>query len=73
MSTEQVCTNCHYVGRGKTPGSFFVEIVLWFMMILPGFLYTAWRVGKKNKMCPQCKSLEMIPKDSARAKKLLAE
>lgn len=72
MSADQICTNCHHVGAGKTPGSFLIELALW-CLIIPGFVYTVWRVGKKGKMCPECRSISMISTKTPKGKKLLAE
>ncbi len=73
MSNEQICTECYHVGKGKTPGSFLIELVLWCFMIVPGLIYTIWRNGKKGKMCPECRSISMISASTPRGKKLLVE
>lgn len=70
----KVCTSCGYIGRTKTyvRGSFLIEIFLWLMMILPGFLYSLWRASTRKKACPQCSS-NMIPVTSPMGKKLFEE
>lgn len=53
---RSVCTVCGYKGGQKrdTPGSFIVEIVLWFFFIIPGVIYTLWRLSSKRYVCPSC-------------------
>ena len=53
------CTNCGYEGKTKKymKGSFAVEILLYFLFIFPGFIYTAWRhTSGSYKGCPDCRS-----------------
>jgi len=44
-----------------TPGSFFIELLLWLLMLLPGFIYSIWRLTARHKACPACKSKDIIP------------
>lgn len=50
------CPHCGYEGPGKkiVKGSFAVEVVLWLFMLLPGMLYTAWRLVTSYFGCPKC-------------------
>jgi hypothetical protein len=58
-----VCTNCGYQGQPQwqTQGSFLIELVLWLFLILPGLIYSIWRLTSKQKVCPVCKNPTMIP------------
>lgn len=60
------CTNCYYVGTGKTPGGFVLEILLWVVFFPIGIIYTAYRYSKKNKQCPVCNSTAIVPSESRR-------
>jgi hypothetical protein len=75
MAKEMICTSCGYKGKPKklTKGSILVEIALWFLLIVPGVIYSVWRLASRYEACPQCKSQTMIPLDSPIGKKLLAE
>ena len=76
MSSKMlVCTQCGYVGKseGAIKGSALVEIFLWFLLIVPGVIYSAWRSSSRYKVCPKCKSPNLIPMDSPRAQKILSE
>lgn len=53
-----------------TKGSLVIEIILWLLMILPGAIYTVWRLTTKAPACRECGSRELIPPDSPRALKL---
>ena len=50
------CPNCKYEGRGefKTKGSFAVEVILWLLLLVPGLIYSVWRLSNKRWVCPQC-------------------
>ena len=63
-----ICGNCGTVAEPKsiTKGSFAVEIILWLCFILPGMLYSVWRLASRHKGCPKCGQNNMIPLDSPR-------
>lgn len=75
MAKEMICTSCGYKGKPKTEtkGNFLIEVVLWFFFIIPGLIYSIWRLASRYEACPQCKSQSMIPTDSPIGRKLLAE
>ena len=75
MAKEMICTSCGYKGKPKriAKGSILVEIALWLFFIVPGLIYSIWRLASKYDACPQCKNQSMIPTDSPIGKKLLAE
>ena len=70
-----VCLRCRSVGspRKVTRGLFAIELVLWLLLIIPGLVYTLWRVTSgRRKMCRTCGSEEIVPADSRRGRELLA-
>ena len=76
MSTKTlVCTSCGYYGKptAATKGSFLIEIVLWLCFIIPGLIYSLWRVSSRQQVCPKCHNSTLIPADSPMAKKALAD
>ena len=75
MSGEIVCTKCGYVGDPKTitKGSLAVEIVLWLCFLLPGLIYSVWRISSRVDGCPTCGNLSLIPRDSPIAQQFLRE
>jgi len=70
-----ICIDCGFVGEPKTivKGSFWIELLLWFFFIIPGLIYTLWRLTTKEKACPACKHQTMIPADTPRGAQLLKE
>lgn len=67
-----VCINCGSRGdpATKTKGSTGLELVLW-LFIVPGLIYSIWRVTSREKVCPVCKATDLIPADSPRGRQLL--
>lgn len=67
-----ICTNCGYQGDSvtRTKGSFWVEVVLWVCLILPGLIYSVWRLATRIKVCPNCRQATMIPLDTPRGQEL---
>ncbi len=65
---------CGYVGYPKkhTKGSILIEILLWLFLILPGLIYSIWRLTTKQMICPKCKNPTMIPTDSPMGAKLVS-
>jgi len=71
-----VCTNCGYLGHGKRSmkGSFAMEVLLWLLFLLPGFIYSIWRLTTRaNNVCPKCSHPNMIPADTPIGQELIAK
>lgn len=68
-----VCTSCGSLVQGKTltPGSFLIEVCLWLFMLLPGALYSVWRLAGRRRACEVCGGGELIPAASPRGRQLL--
>jgi len=73
MKPKLVCTQCGTVAvpKKKTPGYFALELLLYFLLVVPGIAYTAWRISNKKNVCPACSAESMIPVDSPVAQKLM--
>lgn len=71
---QMICQNCGTIGqpRIETKGSIAIEIILWLCLIIPGLVYSIWRLCSKYRACPACRSADMIGTDTPRGK-LLAE
>jgi hypothetical protein len=70
----KICTNCGYIGKpvAITKGSFAVELLLWLLFLVPGLLYSLWRLASRYSACPKCEAPNMIPANSPLAQKFLA-
>lgn len=73
--SDKFCTTCGAVGAPKTHtrGSLFIEIVLWLCFLIPGLIYSIWRLTTKQKVCRSCGAATIVPLDSPVARKMLAE
>ncbi len=60
------CKSCGHSGptATKTPGSLAIEIVLWLMLIVPGIIYSLWRISARKAACTACGSTDLVPPDS---------
>jgi len=70
-----ICATCGFQGQAKlhTRGSILIEIVLWLAFIVPGVIYSLWRLSTRQEVCPSCANPSMIPLDSPRGKLLQKE
>lgn len=64
--SSMFCPNCGTIGAPKTitKGSILIEIVLWLAFLLPGLIYSIWRLSSRYQACPACKAPNMIPANS---------
>jgi hypothetical protein len=64
MRTREVhCPRCSFDGYSKivTPGSFAMEVVLWLFFLLPGIIYSVWRLTARHEACPKCGEKSLVP------------
>lgn len=68
----RLCNNCGFTGRRKTEtrGSILIELVLWLCLIVPGLIYSIWRMTTRYSVCPKCDNRLMIPTNSPKYKEL---
>jgi hypothetical protein len=64
------CKKCGNVGPTKAimKGSFAIELVLWLFFLLPGLVYSIWRLTTKGRGCSVCGSDDVIPANAPLAK-----
>ena len=68
-----ICPSCGTQGsRSETRGSIFIEIILWLCFIIPGLIYSLWRLTTRHKVCRACGS-SVIPLFSPRGQQMLRE
>ncbi len=75
MANQMICTNCGFNGRPvkMIKGSFLIELILWICFLIPGVIYTIWRLTTTCRACPKCNAPSMIPLDTPRGKQLAKE
>lgn len=68
-----ICSSCGIQGETKfeTKGSFFIEVVLWLFFIIPGVIYTGWRLSNRQNICARCGSDQLIPIDSPKGQQMI--
>jgi len=67
-----ICPNCGTTAapRTYTRGSIFIEIILWLCFIIPGIVYTIWRLTTRQKVCRVCRQPGVVPIASPRGREL---
>lgn len=72
---QMYCSNCGTVDtpRTRVKGSFFIEVILWLCFLVPGIIYSIWRLTSKEQVCPSCGAPNMIPSDSPKARGVLQD
>lgn len=75
IQKQFICTTCGFVGIPKktVKGSFLIELILWLFFLIPGIIYSIWRLTTRCDACPKCKNTTMIPIDSPMGEKLMKE
>jgi len=72
---QLICSTCGTVGKPKsvTKGSTLIELVLWLCLLVPGFIYSLWRLTTRTKACRSCGAENLVPMESPVGKKLLKD
>lgn len=72
---EMVCKDCGTVDRPArvTKGSIWIEIILWLCFLVPGVIYSIWRLTTRHDSCGACGSKSIVPLDSPIGRKIAAE
>lgn len=69
-----VCTVCGSATEPKsiTKGSTLIELILWICLIIPGLIYSIWRLSSRYDACRECDSANIVPLDSPVGRNLAA-
>ena len=72
---QLICKQCECIGKPKkvTKGSIFIELILWLCLLLPGFIYSIWRLTTKHKACSSCGSVDIIGLDTPAGRRLVGD
>ncbi len=70
---QYICKDCGNptIPQCKAKGSFLVELLLWCFFIIPGIIYSLWRMGSKGYVCQHCGSTLVIPTNTVAGQELL--
>lgn len=68
-----ICPSCGSRGEPKTitKGSTAIELILWLCFIVPGLIYSIWRLTTRQSGCPACGNIGMIPANSPVGRRLI--
>lgn len=68
-----VCTTCGHHGptRRETRGSIWLEVVLWLLLIVPGLVYSVWRMTTRRQVCAACGATTLVPADTPTGRRML--
>lgn len=57
------CMTCGADGEGatRTRGSIGIEVVLWLCFLVPGLIYSLWRLSSRRQVCATCGSESIVP------------
>ena len=69
---KMICPSCGTQGEPETAtrGSIWIEIVLWLCLIVPGLIYSLWRLSTRGDVCSACGQKGLIPVNSPNGKRL---
>ena len=72
---KMVCRDCGFAGpiMDRRKGSLLVEIALWCCFLVPGFIYSIWRMSSTAYQCPTCSGWNLIPASSPAGARLLQD
>lgn len=75
LDKVMVCAQCGHHGptRRETPGSILVELVLWLCFLIPGLIYSLWRVSARRSVCAVCGAATLVPENSPVGRRLRAQ
>lgn len=57
----------------ESKGSILIELILWLFFILPGLIYSIWRISGRKIVCPKCEQSTLVPVNTPVGEKLLSE
>lgn len=62
LSNVKICTSCGSMDGTKshTKGNMAIELVLWCLFIVPGLIYSLWRVGSRSAVCASCGGSQLV-------------
>lgn len=69
---RMACKTCEAVAlpRTRTKGSLLIEVILWLCFLVPGLIYSVWRLNTRDHVCASCGSTELVPLDSPAGKRI---
>lgn len=75
MKKQFICEQCGTIGEPRTitKGSIALELVLWLFFLLPGLIYSLWRLCSRSNGCAACGATNLIPLNTPRGQMLMKQ
>jgi hypothetical protein len=75
LQAESICATCgtRTNGRKVTKGSILIELILWCCFIIPGLIYSVWRLTTKARVCHACGAATLVPLNTPVGQKLASD
>jgi uncharacterized protein len=72
MQSGLICATCgtRTAGRKATKGSTLIELILWCCFIIPGLIYSVWRLTTRARACHACGATALVPLNTPVGQKL---
>jgi len=72
---DQICCDCGYRGMPLTKlyGRLCAEILLGALLIVPGYIYSVWRINTRYPRCATCGSSRAVPASSTIGRRKMRE
>lgn len=69
---KKACVKCGAVAEPKTitKGSLAIEIVMWLLLIVPGVIYSVWRISSRHEGCRVCGGVDLVPINSPKGQEI---
>jgi ribosomal protein L40E len=73
--SEMICSRCGTSGNPTTAtkGNILIELILWCALLIPGLIYSIWRLSSKTDVCRACGSESLVPIHTPLGKRMLAD
>lgn len=74
-AATHICPVCgtEAAANERRRGNIFIELVLWLFLIIPGIIYSSWRLEMWMNVCRLCGHERMISLNTPMGRKLHAE
>lgn len=70
-----VCATCGHYGPTvpHTRGSIWLELALWLCFVVPGIIYSIWRLTTRAQACTSCGAQQLVPAESPVGRRIKAQ
>ena len=68
-----VCATCGHHGAPVivTPGSIVIEMAAWLLFLVPGLIYSLWRLSARRMACESCGGASLMRPESPAGRRMM--